>query len=174
MKKMYLNIVAVIFLTLLSCEKKQPINANAFQNRWESMYGNLTIYPNSTFEYHRYTCISHSLSKGKWKITNDTIVLNSFEPKGCYFIENFLIGPPPKDTSTNHKKTIKDCMPNTGYIKMKNSILKIPYYYLKLPSTIKNLIIFITLKELVKKSKRLTIVNYKKINQKGNRKVETW
>jgi hypothetical protein len=120
MKKMYLNIVAVIFLTLLSCEKKQPINANAFQNRWESMYGNLTIYPDSTFEYHRYTCISHSLSKGKWKITNDTIVLNSFEPKGCYFIENFLIGPPPKDTSTNHKKTIKDCMPNTGYIKMKN------------------------------------------------------
>jgi hypothetical protein len=120
MKKMYLNIVAVIFLTLLSCEKKQPINANAFQNRWESMYGNLTIYPDSTFEYHRYTCISHSLSKGKWKITNDTILLNSFEPKGCYFIENFLIGPPPKDTSTNHKKTIKDCTPNTGYIKMKN------------------------------------------------------
>ena len=124
MKKMYLNIVAVIFLTLLSCEKKQAINANAFQNRWESMDGNLTIYPNNTFEYNRYTCISQSISKGKWKITNDTLVLNSFEPKGCYFIENFLIGPPPKDTTanknSNHKKTIKDCMPNTGYINFKN------------------------------------------------------
>ncbi|REG88767.1 hypothetical protein [Flavobacterium aquicola] len=120
MKKNYLTIVALIFLILLSCEKKQAINTNAFQNRWESMYGNLTIYSNNTFEYNRYTCISHSISKGKWKITNDTLVLNSFEPKGCYFIENFLFGPPYKDSSTNHKKTIKDCMPNTGYINFKN------------------------------------------------------
>lgn len=120
---MYLNIVAIIFLSLLSCEKKQAIT-NAFQNRCESMDGNLTIYSNTTFEYNRYTCISHSISKGKWKITNNTLILNSFEPKGCYFIENFLIGPPPKDTTANknpnQKKTIKDCMPNTGYINFKN------------------------------------------------------
>ncbi|MBE0393373.1 hypothetical protein [Flavobacterium sp. PL002] len=122
MKKKCLNIVAFVFLTLLSCEKKHAIIPNTFEYKWYSLNGNLTIKSNNTFEYSRSACVSHSISKGKWKINNDTLVLNSFEPKGCYYIESFILKPPPppKDTIAKDnykiKEIIKDCIPNIGYI----------------------------------------------------------
>lgn len=126
MRKKHLYILAIVFLTLLSCKKKQVIISNAFEHKWYSLDGNLTINSNNTFEFNRSACVSHSISKGKWKISNDTLVLNSFEPKGCYYIESFILKPPPppKDTIANDnyniEKTKKDCTPNIGYVIFRN------------------------------------------------------
>ncbi|MGO4822030.1 MULTISPECIES: hypothetical protein [unclassified Flavobacterium] len=158
MKQKYLNIVALVILTLLSCEKKYVINSNAFEYKWYSLDGNLTINSNNTFEFNRFTCISQSISKGKWKITNDTIVLNSFEPKGCYYIESFILEPPPplKDTITNHnfnhKKTIKECTPNIGYVVFRNE-----KFYIKDSTLISKSFTYINIKELN------GVYNFKKI-----------
>lgn len=123
MKKIYLNFVVLISLTFLSCEKKDAVVSSNFIHKWHSLDGQLNINSNNTFEYSRNNSVSISISKGKWKITNDTLVLNSFQPKGCYFIESFVLKPT-KDTISSinpkHRETIKNCMPNTGYVILKN------------------------------------------------------
>jgi hypothetical protein len=123
MKKAYLNILVLFSITFLSCEKKDAVVSNNFIHKWHSLDGQLTVNSNNTFEYSRNNCISKSISKGKWKITNDTLVLNSFQPKGCYFIESFVVKPA-KDTISsivsNYSVTIKNCKPNTGYVVLKN------------------------------------------------------
>jgi hypothetical protein len=125
MRKIYLYIAVLGFLLFLSCEKKSDPISNDFQRKWYSINGNLTINSNNTFEYIRFNSISNSISKGKWKIINDTLVLNSFEPKGCFFLENFVLDPPKRivtNNNPNYKKTIKgkDCMPNSGYVNFRN------------------------------------------------------
>lgn len=118
-KTIYLLILLVILL-LLSCRNnKNKILGNNFENKWYSIDGNLTLKNDKTFEFNRFSCVSHSISKGYWKITNDTLILNSYVPKDCYFKEDFIIYPP-KTKKHYRLKTIKNCEPNTGYVKFKN------------------------------------------------------
>lgn len=118
-KTPYLLILSTIIL-LLSCRNdKNKILENKFEYKWYSLDGNLTIKNDKTFEFNRFTCISQSISKGYWKILNDTLILNSYDPKDCYFKEDFIIFPP--NTKKHYpRKTIKNCKPNIGYVKFKN------------------------------------------------------
>ena len=122
--KVYIIIVILFsLLNLFACKKVKHkiITPNKFARVWYSIDGYLKINSANTFEYVRYTCISQSKSKGKWQILNDTLILNSITPNGCYFIENFKIEPP-KDTITliPMLKSKKDCQPNIGYVILKN------------------------------------------------------
>lgn len=118
-----LNIGILTILTFFSCENKNVIISNNFQDEWYSSYEYLVINSNSTFEYIRSNCVSSTVSKGKWKIINDTLILNSYHPKGCYFIEDFIQKPPTRKDSIRQNiitKNIKDCIPNTGYVYFRN------------------------------------------------------
>ncbi|KDN53717.1 hypothetical protein [Flavobacterium seoulense] len=102
--------ILVISLLFLSCEK-----TDKFENQWYSLDSNLKINKDRTFEFERFNSISSSISKGEWKIINDTLVLNSFENKGCYFYENYVLEPLNKIINKN-----KNCQPNQGYVNFKN------------------------------------------------------
>lgn len=105
---------------MLSCkDESKKVLQNKFERKWYSIDGNLTINQNKTFEFNRFTSISQSISKGNWKIINDTLILNSYNPKGCYFEEDFIITPP-DTTKYYYKETIKNCKPNMGYVNFKN------------------------------------------------------
>jgi hypothetical protein len=117
-------IFIICFFSGLSACRKETQNVilpNPFERKWYSINGHLQIDSTNTFEYIRYACMSQTISKGTWKIVNDTLILNSFAPKGCYFIEDFKIEPP-KDTLNMipNVKTEKDCEANTGYVIFKN------------------------------------------------------
>ncbi len=106
-----------------ACKKEslKPKSPNKFERQWFSVNGYLKLDSTKNFEFERYSCMSHTISKGTWNVVNDTLILNSFEPKGCYFIEDFKIEPP-KDTINiiPNPITQKDCEPNTGYVIFKN------------------------------------------------------
>ena len=108
---------------MIACkkEKQNLVAPSKFQREWFSIDGHLKIDSNNKFEYVRFTCISESISNGTWKVVNDTLILDSFTPKGCYFFESFKIEAP-KDTLkiTPNPKSEKDCVPNTGYVILKN------------------------------------------------------
>jgi hypothetical protein len=122
MMKTFLPISIVFLLVFVSCRNEtKKIIPTKFERTWYSIDGNLKIDSLNTFEYVRFTCVSRSISKGKWRILNDTLILNSNPPHGCYFEEEFEIKQP-KDTInfTPLKITEKDCAPNRGYVNFKN------------------------------------------------------
>ncbi len=122
MKCTYSIVLTLFAIIVSSCKKgdHQPIRSN-FERTWYSIDGSLRIDSLHRFVYVRNNCISQSVSNGKWAVINDTLVLNSYPPDGCYFLEEFEIKPP-KDTIhfMPLKKTEKDCEPNRGYINLKN------------------------------------------------------
>jgi hypothetical protein len=104
---------------------------NAFLGEWYSVkrpypFGaTLEIGLNHNFIYEGGACDYHFMSKGEWLLKDDTLILNSFEPKECYFISEFGVKctiitsdftPPERKTS------MKGCKPNTEreYILFKN------------------------------------------------------
>lgn len=105
----------VIFVFIFSCEK-----SNEFENQWYSLDSKLKINNNKTFEFERFNSISSSISKGKWEVINDTLILNSFQTNKCYFLENFKLEPLRKNDIYILIKTNKDCHPNQGYVIFKN------------------------------------------------------
>lgn len=117
------SIVLILFaISFTSCKKENHKHIRSkFERTWYSIDGSLKIDSLHRFVYARNTCISQSVSNGKWTVINDTLVLNSYSPSGCYFLEEFEIKPP-KDTIhfIPLKKTEKDCEPNRGYINLKN------------------------------------------------------
>ena len=46
----------------------------------------LKIKKNNTFEFFSGACTYRSISKGTWIIKNDTIILNSLQPKDCFYM----------------------------------------------------------------------------------------
>ena len=46
----------------------------------------LKINNDNTFDFNSGACMSSTTSKGKWRIENDTIILNSFKPRNCCFL----------------------------------------------------------------------------------------
>lgn len=122
MKFRFLILLISLLIGLFGCKKvRQKRVASKFESEWFSIDGYLQIDSTHTFKYVRQTCISKAISNGTWKTVNNTLVLNSFAPKGCYFIENFKIESP-KDTLKIVKNLIseKDCEPNTGYVNFKD------------------------------------------------------
>ncbi|AWA31156.1 hypothetical protein HYN48_14225 [Flavobacterium magnum] len=122
MSKIYFILSVILLLVFVSCKNEtQKYIPNKFERIWYSIDGRLKIDSSHAFEYVKYTCVSQSISKGKWNIVNDTIFLNSFSPYGCYFEEEFGI-PPSADTTqfTPLKTTEKNCEPNSGYVNFRN------------------------------------------------------
>lgn len=102
--------ILVITLLFLSCKK-----TDKFENKWYSLISKLKINNDKTFEFERFNSISSSISKGKWEVIDDTLVLNSFKNKGCFFYENYVIQPSNKIIKSN-----KNCQPNQGYVNFRN------------------------------------------------------
>jgi hypothetical protein len=114
-------IIQSFLIGMVACKKEKLVLPNKFERKWFSIDGHLKIDSTNKFEYVYNNSVSQSVSNGTWKVVNDTLVLNSFAPKGCYFIENFNIEPP-KDTSQiiSNPITEKGCEPNIGYVIFKN------------------------------------------------------
>lgn len=102
-------------------KEKHIAQPTIYERTWYAIDGELKIDSNNTFEYKRSTCVSISVSKGNWRISNDTLILNSFPAKGCYFIEEFDIKTSMKTLNYHLRKiTEKDCEPNSGYVLFNN------------------------------------------------------
>lgn len=74
---------------------------------------NLKIKPDHTFEFFGGACMDNYNSNGKWKVINDTLILNSVPSKDCQILVGF--GNNMEDISKKdyvRKLTIKDCTPN--------------------------------------------------------------
>jgi len=111
----FYSFILVISLLFISCNK-----TDKFENQWYSLDSKLKINNNKTFEFERFNSISSSISKGKWEVVNDTLILNSFQTNQCYFYENFKLKPLRKNDKYILVKTNKDCHPNQGYVNFKN------------------------------------------------------
>lgn len=93
MKRIISILILSSFLFFVACK-----NSNEKESRkkyiaeWKSTKkpvpysATLTIKNDNTFEFNSGACMSSSYSKGKWRIENDTIILNSFKPKNCCFL----------------------------------------------------------------------------------------
>ena len=108
-------------ILLSSCNKTVPKKAEnpKFIRTWfDTVQGmplreKLIIKENKTFEFSSRSCQDGSKSNGKWKIENDTIILNSIKPKGCLFQHQFGFCIKVGDKSYfENNKTIKGCEPN--------------------------------------------------------------
>ena len=102
-------------------------NDNMFLGKWHSVeriapFGaTLEIDSNNNFIYAGGACDSRFGSKGDWLLNGDTLILNSFYPKDCYYIFEFGVGrnmPPLNDEFGNPLgyepiTSIEDCKPNT-------------------------------------------------------------
>ena len=91
------NIIIILLVTLFSCKKKEEVKINIsekFIREWESVKtiiphkDYLLIKSNQTFEFHGRACTSFYESFGKWKVVNDTLILNSI--KKAYKLLNSL------------------------------------------------------------------------------------
>lgn len=87
---------SIIFLTLFSCNKNNPIDASQLYGLWkiknDSMETreSLNLNTDKTFTYKSSGHIAESFSFGKWEIEEeDTLILNSIMPKECYYVFSF-------------------------------------------------------------------------------------
>lgn len=115
-------LLSLFILTLfLSCTNKKDIIAmeSKFIHTWESKKAiiphmdNLTIKPDHTFEFYGGACMSNYNSAGKWKVVNDTLILNSIPSKECQGLSGFgnnLEDPTKKGFV--RKFTFKNCQPD--------------------------------------------------------------
>lgn len=118
MKKFF--ILLTLLILSFSCKKTEPKNEIIkFVRIWyDTVQGmpfksKLNIKTNNTFEYLSQSCESGSKSNGKWKIENDTIILNSIKPKKCLFQYPFgVLCIPFNQPLPENNKTIKDCEPS--------------------------------------------------------------
>jgi hypothetical protein len=142
--KRLLNIILFFGLLFISCNKTNKIDTSErYIKEWKStpkgfpFSATLKINKDNTFDYNSGACTSRSFSKGNWKLSNDTIVLNSSQPKGCFLLFDF--GYYCYELSKSGlplfkiKKSIKDCNPNENnydvfenekFIVVKDTLLK--------------------------------------------------
>lgn len=126
---MRIHILYYLIATILlySCksndnnEDSKKINLEDYLGVWHSVrqleYGaELEIDFMNGFVFDGGACTSSFLSKGSWTLKDDTIVLNSFQPKEFYYLQYFgddCIAPPLiGDTSKYVERTsVKGCNP---------------------------------------------------------------
>lgn len=128
MKKQALYILTTIFI-LSSCISKNK-TAESSEEHFEKYFGvwhstdrhyeysaDLKIDSINNFIYEGGACASSFLSKGSWKLNGDTIILNSFQPEECYYVNDFgikyIVAPPIIGDTTKHemRTSIKGCEP---------------------------------------------------------------
>lgn len=130
MKKQIIYILTLIFI-VSSCISKNNIDKSTEQqidkylgvwhstDRQYEYSADLRIDSMNIFIYEGGACACSFLSKGSWKLSGDTIVLNSFQPKECYYVEDFgvkiTIEPPIIGDTTKHemRTSIKGCEPQS-------------------------------------------------------------
>ncbi len=133
MIKQKLYILTLIFF-LSSCISKNNIDKSTekqidkYFGVWHSTdrhyeySADLKIDSMNNFIYEGGACASSFLSKGSWKLNEDTIILNSFQPKECYYVIDFgikyIVAPPIIGDTTKHelRTSIKGCEPDLVYI----------------------------------------------------------
>ena len=119
MKRIISILILSSFLSFIACKNSTENEIrNKYIAEWKSTKkpipytATLKINNDNTFDFFSGACMSRSNSKGKWRIENDTIILNSFKPKNCCFLivfggncekygkigENYMF-----------KKSFKDC-----------------------------------------------------------------
>jgi hypothetical protein len=119
MKRIISIFILSSFLSFIACKNSTENEIrNKYIAEWKSTKkpvpysATLKINKDYTFEFNSGACMSNSHSKGKWRIENDTIILNSFKPKDCCLLivyggncekygkigENYMF-----------KKSFKDC-----------------------------------------------------------------
>lgn len=115
--------------TILSNINEKP---NGFIGEWESFeriypyVSNLIIKNDSTFYYESGACLFRGFSKGRWKINNDTLILNSSNLDSClylsYFDEDCILITEGDTSKFIRETTISGCIPfyETEYILFKN------------------------------------------------------
>jgi hypothetical protein len=87
-----------LFLSFSCCKKvigEKEIKGKEYFGEWYSVETEtpfaaiLSIDTNYIFSYDGGACLSSFTSKGNWTLNKDTLILNSFEPEECYYIEEF-------------------------------------------------------------------------------------
>lgn len=132
MKKLILYNLTIIFI-ISSCISKNNI-AESSEEQFDKYLGiwhttfrhyeysaDLKIDSMNNFIYEGGACESSFLSKGSWKLNGDTIILNSFQPEECYYVNDFgikyIVAPPIIGDTTKHelRTSIKGCEPDLVY-----------------------------------------------------------
>ena len=76
---------------------KEIVKENHYLGEWFSVkrvypFGAiLKIDSNNSFTYKGGACVRHFYSKGSWTLRDDTLILNSYEPEGCYSLKEFVL-----------------------------------------------------------------------------------
>ena len=152
MKKQALYILTTIFI-LSSCISKNK-TAESSVEHFEKYFGvwhstdrhyeysaDLKIDSINNFIYEGGACASSFLSKGSWKLNGDTIILNSFQPEECYYVNDFgikyIVAPPIIGDTTKHemRTSIKGFEPKLHSIYIfclttENLLLKMTHWFI--------------------------------------------
>lgn len=123
------NILHIILLivSLSSCEKlrqKEQLNENQdseFAKTWfDTIRGipfteKLEVKQNRTFKLIGGACTARWWSEGSWDLKNDTIILNSFKPKECTYLEEYaaMCRTIQEIRKNGREVSIKDCTPDS-------------------------------------------------------------
>jgi len=130
MRKQIIYILTLVFIVSSCISKSNNDKSNKEQiekylgvwhstDRHYEYSADLKIDSMNNFIYEGGACACSFLSKGSWKLSGDTIVLNSFQPNECYFVEDFgikiTIEPPMIGDTTIHemRTSIKGCEPQS-------------------------------------------------------------
>jgi hypothetical protein len=128
---MRLTIIFIILILIFSSCKKRN-ETNPFIRTWYDteqiipIEETLSIRSDSTFIFNSLACQGGAKSSGKWKISGDSLILNSNTPKGCFIISEFVVCLYPGENK-EIRTTIKGCEPNQNFLysEFKNEIFYI-------------------------------------------------
>ena len=136
MKRLHIVLIGVLVLLLQSCcntnipsETQNELENNYYLGEWYSVkritpFGaTLRIDSSYTFNYEGGACLMNFGAKGIWNLNGDTLLLNSFEPEGCYYLLEFE----PDFTVININDSIFPKPPTTK----ENCTPVIDYYYIQ-------------------------------------------
>lgn len=113
--------ISVLFTTCSPKKDKLEVIRDWKVIRYLYSNATLSLYENHEFTYYETGHLSKSYSQGIWRVSNDTLILNSFT-KECLFIDDFSLSQ--ADTIDELQTTIKDCEPNPNssfFTEFKNS-----------------------------------------------------
>lgn len=67
----------VLILSVSSCSSRRDVTG-IYTSHYDLVGSDITLFPDSTFEYRWYMCMGNGTSKGSWKQTGKIITLNTF------------------------------------------------------------------------------------------------
>jgi len=105
MKHICIRLLGVLFLVLQSCCNNEKGNDNIYDDldlmnneflgEWYAVEGiipfsaTLVIDSNYTYTYEGGGCLMYLGSEGIWACNGDTLLLNSYEPEECFYLQEF-------------------------------------------------------------------------------------